>query len=90
MDVKTDTFHVAITVARPRSQDQDNATEMLWRDEMLQIISDIRRHMRNDINTDSSVWWLCYPTTIQSFVAPSLANSMGWTMEFDVQGIDIV
>ena len=90
VDVKTDSFHVAVTVARPRSQDQDNATEMLWQDEMLQIISDIRRHMRNDIDTDSSVWWLRFPTTIQSFVAPSLANSMGWTMEFDVQGIDIV
>ena len=90
VDVKTDSFHVAVTVARPRSQDQDNATEMLWQDEMLQIISGIRRHMRDDIDTDNSVWWLRFPTTIQSFVAPSLSNSMGWTMEFDVQGIDIV
>lgn len=90
VDVKTDSAKVAITIARPRPQDQDDATEMLWQDEMLGIISAIRKHMRNDLDSELSVWWLRFPTTIQAFVAPSLGNSMGWTMEFEIQGIDIV
>ena len=90
VDVKTDSIHVAVTVARPRTQDQDNATEMIWQDELLDIISAIRRHMRNDLDCTNSFWWLRFPTTIQAFVAPALANSMGWTMEFDIQGTDIV
>lgn len=90
VDVKTDSFRVGVTVACPRSQDQDNATEMIWQDEMLDIISTIRRHMRDDLDTARSVWWMRFPTTLQAFVAPALGNSMGWTMEFDIQGIDIV
>ena len=90
VDVKTDNVRVAITVARPRPQDQDDATEMLWQDETLRIISDIRKYMRDDLDCGMSVWWLNFPTSIQAFIAPALANSMGWTMEFDIQGTDIV
>ena len=90
VDVKTDRFHVAITVARPRPKDQDQATEMIWQDKMLDIISMIRKIMRHDIDTDASTWWLTFPTTIQPFHAPGLQNCMGWTMEFDITGTDIV
>lgn len=90
VDVKTDRFRVAITVARPRPKEQDQATEMIWQDKMLDIISDIRKAMRDDCDTDASTWWLSFPTTIQPFHAPGLQNSMGWTMEFDITGTDIV
>lgn len=90
VDVKTDSFRVAVTIARPRALDQDNATEMLWQDEMLDIISTIRRHMRDDLDAENSVWWLRFPATLMPFAAPSLGNSLGWTMEFDIQGTDIV
>lgn len=90
VDVKTDRFRVAITVARPRPKDQDQATEMIWQDKMLDIISRIRRTMRDDFDNSLSTWWLSFPTTIQPFHAPGLQNSMGWTMEFDITGTDIV
>ena len=90
VDVKTDRFHVAITVARPRPKEQDQATEMIWQDKMLDIISAIRKTMRDDLDADASAWWLSFPTTIQPFHAPGLQNSMGWTMEFDITGTDIV
>lgn len=90
VDVKKDRFHVAITVARPRPKDQDQATEMLWQDEMLDIITAIRRVIRHDEDLKRSVWWLDFPTTISPWNAPSLGNSTGWTMEFDITGIDIV
>lgn len=90
VDVKTDRFRVAVTVARPRPKDQDQATEMLWQDKMLDIISTIRRYMREDEQDAPSLWWATFPTTIQPFHAPGLQNSMGWTMEFDITGTDIV
>lgn len=90
VDVKTDLFHVAVTVARPRPQDQDQATEMLWQDAMLDILSNIRKLMRNDERLEKSTWWLQFPTTIQPWAAPGLNNTYGWTMEFDIKGIDIV
>lgn len=90
INVKTDRLHVAITVARPRPKDQDQATEMLWQDKMLDIISIIRKTMREDEGSAPSLWWLSFPTTVTPFHAPSLKNSMGWTMEFDIVGTDIV
>ena len=90
VDVKTDRFRVAVTVARPRPKDQDQATEMIWQDKMLDVISMIRKIMRHDIDTDASTWWLTFPTTIQPFHAPGLQNCMGWTMEFDITGTDII
>lgn len=90
VDVKTDRFRVAVTVARPRPKDQDQATEMLWQDKMLDIISTIRRAMREDEQSAPSLWWVTFPSTIQPFHAPGLQNSMGWTMEFDITGTDIV
>lgn len=90
VDVKTDRFRVAITVARPRPKDQDQATEMIWQDKMLDIISRIRTVMREDGAAAPGVWWISFPTTIQPFHAPGLQNCMGWTMEFDITGTDIV
>lgn len=90
VDVKTDRFRVSITVACPRQKDQDQATEMIWQDRMLDIISRIRRTMREDTGSAPSLWWLTFPTTIQPFHAPGLQNTMGWTMEFDITGTDIV
>lgn len=90
VDVKTDRFRVAVTVARPRPKDQDQATEMIWQDKMLDVISAIRRAMREDEQAAPSLWWMSFPSTIQPFHAPALENAMGWTMEFDIVGTDIV
>lgn len=89
VDVKTDVMHVAVTVAAPQDTEQDQAAELLNQDNCLAILSTIRSAMRDDIDSDN-VRWMRYPTSIQPFVAKALANSMGWTMEFDVAGVDIV
>lgn len=89
VDVKSDNFHVAVTIARPTPENCDQATEMLWQDKALDAMSTIRRKMRDDFD-DSGIFWLTFPTTMQPFVAHSLANSIGWTMEFDVHGIDMI
>lgn len=90
IDVKTDSFHVAMTVARPSPEDQDQATEMIWQDRALDAMTAIRRRMRDDFDDGNPVFWLKFPTTMQPFVAHAMANSLGWTMEFDIQGIDMV
>lgn len=89
VDVKTDRFRISVTVARPRPKDQDQATEMIWQDAMLDILSQIRRKMRAD-ESQPHMGWISFPTTIQPFHAPGLGNSMGWSMEFDITGTDIV
>lgn len=90
IDVKTDSFHVAMTIARPSPDNQDQATEMIWQDRALDAMTAIRRRMRDDFDDGNPVFWLKFPTTMQPFVAHALANSLGWTMEFDIQGIDMV
>lgn len=90
IDVKTDSFRLAVTVAHPTPEDQDQATELLWQDRALSVMRCIRRQMRDDFDRQKAVFWLEFPTTIQPFVAHQLANSIGWTMEFDVRGIDMV
>lgn len=90
IDVKTDSFHVAMTVACPTPEDHDQATELLWQDRALDAMTAIRKKMRDDFDDSNPVFWLRFPTTVQPFIAHALANSIGWTMEFDVQGIDMV
>ena len=90
IDVKTDSFHVAMTIARPSPDNQDQATELLWQDRALDAMTAIRRRMRDDFDEGNPVFWLKFPSTMQPFVAHAMANSIGWTMEFDIQGIDMV
>ena len=90
IDVKTDSFHVAMTIARPSPEDQDQATEIIWQDRALDAMTAIRRKMRDDFDEGNPVFWLRFPSTMQPFVAHAMANSLGWTMEFDIQGIDMV
>lgn len=88
-DRKDDIFHVAVTVAVPHPDDQDQVAEALSQDLCLSIISQIRAAMRDDQDTVSGVKWVKWPATMRPFVAKELANAMGWTMEFDVAGVDI-
>lgn len=90
VDVKTDSFRVSITVAVPTPEDHDQATELIWQDRALDAISAIRKKMRDDYENTNPVFWFRFPSTIQPFVAHSLDNSIGWSMEFDVQGIDMI
>ncbi len=89
-DVKTDSFRISITVAVPTPEDHDQATELIWQDRALDAISAIRNKMRDDYDSVNPVFWFRFPSTVHPFVAHSLANSIGWSMEFDVQGIDMI
>lgn len=90
VDVKTDAVRVAITVATPMPTDQDQVSELLSQDACLDAISQIREGLRDDEDLEKGIKWMRHPSTIQPFTAKALANSIGWTMEFDVIGIDIV
>ena len=90
LDVKTDLFHVAVTVAMPHPNDEDQFANMLGMDECLEIISGIRDLMRHDTDTELHLQWLQFPTSISPFVAKELSNSFGWTMEFDITGTDMI
>ncbi|MGM9763355.1 MAG: hypothetical protein ACI3ZQ_04985 [Candidatus Cryptobacteroides sp.] len=89
VDVKDDSFHIAMTVACPLPENSDQMTEMIAQDKSLAALSAIRRSMRDDFELNA-VFWCRFPSVIQPFSAPALAHSIGWTMEFDVGGIDIV
>ena len=90
LDVKTDSFHVAVTVAMPHPSDEDQFSNLLGMDDCLAHMSFIRACMRHDIDAENHMEWLPYPATISPFVAKELSNSFGWTMQFDIKGIDII
>lgn len=89
-DVKTDSFHIAITVAQAHPNDEDQFAETLSQAECLEIMKAIRERMRDDVDLEYSIEWLPFPTTIAPFVAKDLSNSYGFTMELDLKAIDIV
>lgn len=90
VDCKTDRFHIAVTVASPHPTEEDWVGEALLQEKCLDVLSSIRKTIRDDIRREDCVHWLRFPTTIAPFVSKELANSFGWTMEFDIEGIDIV
>ena len=89
-DVKTDSFHIAVTVAQAHPNDEDAFAETLCQSECLDILKAIRERMRDDVDIDYSIEWLPFPTTISPFVAKELSNSYGFTMELDLKAIDAV
>lgn len=89
-DCKKDTLHFAVTVAAPHPSDEDWVNEALLQQKCLDILTAIRRAMRNDWRDSDQTHWLVFPTTIAPFSSRELANSFGWTMEFDIEGVDIV
>lgn len=89
-DVKTDSFHIAVTVAQSHSGDEDAFTETLKQAECLEIMKMLRESMRNDVDEHFCIEWLPFPTTISPFVAKELSGSYGFTMELDLKAIDVV
>ncbi len=83
-------MHIAVTVAMPRPSDEDQFANMISQDRCLEYISVIRSNMRYAIDKKAHIEWMAFPSNISPFVAKELSNSFGWTMEFDVKGIDIV
>ncbi len=89
-DVKRDFFHIAITIAEPHPSDEDQFAQALRQDGCLASIAAIRRYMRRDADLQQHIDWISWPQKMNPFAAPVLQNSYGWTMEFDIEGVDIV
>lgn len=89
-DRKDDRFHVAVTVACPVPDVADLVGAAITQDRCLEILSSIRRVMRNDDDLKRGIAWMDYPATLTVFSSKALAASQGWSMEFDIYGIDIV
>ena len=89
-NVKTDSFHIAVTVAQVHPNDEDQFAETISQAECLEIMKAIRIRMRDDCDLDHCIEWLPFPTTITPFVAKELSNSYGFTMELDLKAVDIV
>lgn len=89
-DVKTDSFHIAITIARSLANDEDQFAETISQAACLDILRAIREQMRDDVDLKYCIEWLPFPTTVTPFVAKELSNSYGFTMELDIKAVDIV
>lgn len=90
VDRKDDRVHVAVTVASPVPDSADLVGSSMVQDRCLEILSSIRRLMRDDDDLRRGITWMDYPATLTVFSSKALANSQGWSMEFDIYGIDIV
>ena len=90
VDRKDDRFHVAVSVAAPQPDNYDLVQSALDQDKTLTIISAIRQCMRDDDDPQRGLYWMDFPATLSVWSSKELANSYGWSMEFDVIGTDIV
>lgn len=90
LKVKEDVMQLAVTVAKPTSSGTyDLAEEILITEKLLGIITSIRKEMRED-RSDPFVRRLSFPHDITPFFARDLSNSYGWTLMFNISGIDMV
>ena len=89
-DRKDDRLHVAVTVACPVPDSKDLVSAAIINDRCLEILSSIRRRMREDDDLKRGIEWMDFPATQTVFASKALANSQGWSMEFDIYGIDMV
>lgn len=88
--VKEDSFQLAVTVAKPVSSATfDQAEDILIAEQLLEIIQTIRRDLRED-RSDPFVQRLSFPNDITPFFARELSNSYGWTLMFQMRGVDMV
>ncbi len=89
-DVKEDVMQLAVTVAKPLSSaTYDQAEEILITEQLLEIMASIRRELRED-RSDPFIKRLSFPNDITPFFARELSNSYGWTLMFNISGIDMV
>ena len=90
VDLKKDSFHISTVVASPQPDNWDLVEEALKQDYCLDIIKSIRQVIRDNDAIPFSTFTIEFPTIISPFVAKTLSNSYGWSMEFDISGVDIV
>jgi len=90
LNVKKEEFDISVTVARPFSSNTfDAMEEIVMVDSYLQILADIRKDMREN-RDDPFVRLLTFPTDITPFASAQLNNSYGFSMVFQIQGVELI
>ncbi len=89
MDVKTDKMHIGITCAIPTPEDTDQPSLILFQDQTLSVIKQMRDAMRADSYDDPSLEWLpMEASSVTPFMAKALAGSTGWMLEWNAKFTD--
>lgn len=88
-DVKTDKMHIGVTCAVSLPDDADQATQLLAQDRTLGIVASIRRQMRLDWDLGRQ-WLPMEASTLTPFRTKALANSFGWTLEWNTEMTDLI
>lgn len=91
LNVKKDSFDLSVTIAKPFSSNtgSDSVEEIIIVDRTLELL----KLIRNDIMADKSdpfVKMLTMPTEIIPFASKELSNSFGFSMIFQLEGIDMI
>lgn len=90
VDVKTDLIRVGVTVATPHPDNYDLVSTAIDQDKTLALISAIRQYMRDDDDPQRGIYWMDYPATLSVWSSKELANSHGWTMQFNIKGVNVI
>ncbi len=86
--VHTDTFLLAVTVAKPFNEDSsDYADEILMGDKALDYLRKIQKQMELDQQCSPFLQHIEFPAEATPFIAKDLANSIGWTLSFQTKFI---
>ncbi len=86
--VHTDTFLLAVTVAKPFNEDSsDYADEILMGDKSLEYLRQIQKQMEKDQQCSPFLKYIEFPAEATPFIAKDLANSIGWTLSFQTKFI---
>jgi len=81
----TNSFFIALTVARPFSeQEMDDAEEILITQKCYELLQKIYDYLRADRGCPIMKW--DFTSGIMPFYAPILNNSIGWTLELTREG----
>lgn len=88
--VKTDSLDISVTIAKPLSSNFiDAMEEILMVDRHLELLSTIREDMLLN-KEDPFVKLLTFPTEILPFSSAELNNSYGFSMIFQLQGVQMI
>lgn len=90
VDVKTDLIRVGVTVATPHPDNYDLVATAIDQDKTLALLSAIRQYMRDDDDPQRGIYWMDYPATLSVWSSKELANSHGWTMQFNIKGVNVI
>jgi len=88
VDRQDNRFKISVTVAVPEPDNLDLVSCTLNQERCFTLIETIRAKMRDDDDLRRGIVWMDFPATLTVWSSKALANSHGWSMEFDVTYIN--